>query len=77
MSVLVHFRKPTHHFFVSFVNCERMPRLTLGASAYTFYGFSYFFHRQTLRGGRETELRKGELHSQQQPDILEQKQLIR
>ena len=38
-------------------------------SAYTFYGFSYFFRRQTLRGGREMKLRKGDIYSQQQPNI--------
>lgn len=50
-----------------------MLRLILGAGAYTFYGFSYFFRRQTLRGGREMTLSKGEIHSQQQPNIQEQK----
>lgn len=42
-------------------------RLIRGESAYTFYGFSYFFRRQTLRGCREIELRKAETDSQQQP----------
>lgn len=52
--------------FVSFVKCKK--RLILGEGAYTFYGFSYFFLRQTLKGGREMELKKGEIHSQQQPN---------
>lgn len=32
-------------------NKKKRLRLTLGESAYTFYGFSYFFRRQTLRRG--------------------------
>lgn len=56
---------------------EKMLRLILGAGAYTFYGFSYFFRRQTLRGGREMELSKGDIHSQQQPNIQEQKNIWR
>lgn len=52
-----------------------MLRLILGESAYTFYGFSYFFRRQTFRRGREMELRKGEIHSQQQPNIQKRKNI--
>lgn len=49
---------------ISLLVCElqnnKVLRLTLVVSVYTFYGFSYFFLRQTLRGGREMELRKKE-----------------
>lgn len=35
-----------------------MLRLILGENAYTFYGFSYFFRCQTLRGGQGNRIKK-------------------
>lgn len=58
----MHFWKPTHHFSVSFI-MQKMRKLTLGESAYTFYGFSYFFPRQTLRRGQGNRVRQKKKHT--------------
>lgn len=34
---------------------------------YTFYGFSYFFRRQTLRRGQGNGVKERQIHNQQQP----------
>lgn len=60
-------------------NKKKRLRLTLGESAYTFYGFSYFFRRQTLRRGGAGKWSQGKENNtanrHQTPDIQKSKNI--